>query len=62
MPLLWVQNLYKDAIPLVKRLIVNPINIDILEDIERINNKIEVKSKGDKEALKLVIKIREISK
>ena len=52
MPPLWVQELYKDAIPLVKRLIIDPIDIDALEDIERINKEIEVKSKGDKELLK----------
>ena len=34
----------------------------MLENIERINNKIEVKSKGDKGELKWVIKIKEIQK
>jgi hypothetical protein len=47
-----VRKLYKDAIPLVKRLIINLIDINTLEDIEKINNKIEVKSKRDKEELK----------
>ena len=58
-PLLWVRKLYKDATPLVKHLTINPIDIDALEDIKGINNKI--KSKGGKEALKQVIKIEEIS-
>ena len=52
MPPLWVWKLYRDIIPLVKCLTINPIDMDALEDIERINNKIEVKSEGDKEALK----------
>jgi len=52
MPPLWMRTLYKDAIRLVKRLIINQIDINALEDIEKINNKIEVKSKGDKEELK----------
>jgi len=52
-----VQKLYKDTIPLVKRLIVNLINIDTLEDIDRINKEreIEVKNKGDKELSKQAI-------
>jgi len=62
MLLLWVQELYKNAIPLVKHLIINLIDMGALEDIERINKEIEVKSKGDKELLKYVIQIGEISK
>ena len=57
-----MRELYKEAIPLVKCLIINLIDIDALEDIERINKEIEVKSKGDKELLKYVIQIGEISK
>ncbi len=52
MLLLWVQELYKNAIPLVKHLIINLIDMGALEDIERINKEIEVKSKGDKELSK----------
>jgi len=47
-----VRKFYKDAIPEIKRLAIDLINLDILEIIEEINNKIEVKSKGDKEVLK----------
>lgn len=62
MPPLWVRKLYEDATPSVGRLTIDPIDMDALEDVERINNEIEVKSKGDKEALKWVIEIAEINK
>ena len=62
MPPLQVRKLYRDITPLVKRLTINLIDINTLEDIKKINNKIEVKSKGDKEALKQVIEIKKINK
>jgi hypothetical protein len=52
MPPLWVQKLYRDTTLLIKRLTINSIDIDALKDIKRINNKIKVKSEGDKKALK----------
>jgi hypothetical protein len=48
MPPLWVWELYKDTMPLIKCLIIDLIDIDALKDIENINNKIEVKSEGNK--------------
>lgn len=59
MPPLQVRNFYKDAVLEVRRFIIDPIDINALKNIEKINNKIKAKSNGDKE---WVIKIGEISK